>query len=420
MTRRLSVFFILWVAFALHVVAAELPRAEPEDVGLSSDKLAALDAHFQAYVDDGRLAGLTTLIARRGKIAHFQTYGAAEMATSRAMSDDAIFRIYSMTKPITSTAIMMLVEEGKIALEDPVSKYIPAFADVRVFKGTAEDGSVITEPAAREITVIDLMRHTAGLTYGVFGDTPVDKQYRESGLLDPNQNVEAWIAKLAARPLLYQPGKAWVYSFAVDVQGHLVELVSAKSLDQFFEDRIFSPLGMVDTAFYADEARAPRLVEIYGRDKEKGLVPVRDQFSPDFTVKPTMFSGGGGLVSTTADYWRFSQMILNGGELDGVRLLEAETVKAMLSDQLPEGVNGIAGGKQGTGFGLGFAVVTDPAKQGNGTRKGEANWGGLANTVFWVDPKEEIVAVLMTNILPARAYPLRAEFRKHVYDAVVE
>ncbi len=416
---HLLLIFSLWVMPAAW--AEGLLEADPASVGLSSDKLAALEEHFQGYVDSGRVSGLTTLIARKGEIAEFKAYGMADIEAGKAMQKDSIFRIYSMTKPITGVALMMLYEEGKIALDDPVSKYIPGFANPQVFAGVGEDGTTIrTEPAKRAITVLDLMRHTAGLTYGVFGDTPVDKAYKDSGLFEPGQTLATWTEKLVQQPLLYQPGDAWVYSFAVDVQGRLVEILSGQTLDAFFKDRIFDPLGMKDTAFYADAERADRLVQIYDVTKDKGLVPTTSQLVQDYTVKPSLLSGGGGLVSTTVDYWRFAQMMLNGGELDGVRLLKPETVKLMSSNLLPENLPGIAGGKQGLGFGIDFAVVLDPAKQGNGARKGEYFWGGMANTVFWIDPEEELVAIFMTNVLPSSVFPFRGDLRKYVYEAVVD
>lgn len=419
-TRLFHLFFVfsLWAMPA--ALARDVPEADPATVRMSAEKLAALEEYFQGYVDSGRVSGLTTLIARKGKVAEFKAYGMADIAAGKTMQKDSIFRIYSMTKPITGVALMMLYEEGKIALDDPVSKYIPGFDNPQVFAGVDEDGTIRTEPARRPITVLDLMRHTAGLTYGVFGDTPVDKAYVNSGLFEPGQTLATWTDTLAQQPLLYQPGDAWVYSLAVDVQGRLVEILSGQTLDAFFKDRIFDPLGMKDTGFYVDASRADRLVQIYDVTKDKGLVATTSKLVADYTVKPSLLSGGGGLVSTTVDYWRFAQMMLNGGELDGVRLLTPETVKLMSSNLLPDNLPGIAGGKQGLGFGLDFAVVLDPAKQGNGTRKGEYFWGGMANTVFWIDPEEELVVIFMTNVLPSSVFPFRDDLRKYVYDAVVD
>ncbi|WP_262691981.1 serine hydrolase domain-containing protein [Kordiimonas aestuarii] len=418
MLKHLSIFILL-VGLTTTASAADLPEVSPAEVNLSADTLDAMTAHFQAYVDDGRLAGLTTLVARKGKVAHFATYGSRTIESGEPMSEDAIFRIYSMTKPVTGVALMMLYDEGKFELDDPVSKYIPAFKGQRVFKSVAEDGSLVTEPVAREVTVRDLMRHTAGLSYGVFSETPVDMSYRKNQLIGFDQPLSEWAPKLAAEPLLYQPGAAWVYSLAVDVQGYLVEVLSGQPFDVFLRERIFEPLGMHDTGFYVPEGKADRLVGIYDVDKEKGLVPTQNKLIQDFTINPQFKSGGGGLVSTTADYWRFAQMVANGGELDGVRLLQPETVRMMRTNQLPDGVNGIAG-KGVTGFGLDFAVVEDAEAFGGGGKAGEYYWGGMANTVFWIDPTEDIVAIVMTNVLPYGVVDLRTDMRKYVNEAVVD
>ncbi|UTW58463.1 beta-lactamase family protein [Kordiimonas sp. SCSIO 12603] len=409
-----------WAALSASVSAKDLPKVEPEAVGLSSAKLEDLKKHFQGYVDSGKLAGLTTLVARQGKVAHFETYGDQDIAAGKAMGDEAVFRIYSMTKPITTAALMMLWEEGKFSLDDPVSKYLPSFADQRVFAGQDEDGFK-TVPANREATILDLMRHTAGLSYGVFSDTPVDRSYRKNGVFSfgADDSIKTLTEKLGKEPLLYQPGGAWVYSLSVDVQGRLIEVLSGMELDEFFSKRIFKPLGMDDTGFYAEGDEQSRLVEMYALDEKKALVPYKGEFWQDFTVQPGVLSGGGGLVSTTEDYWRFSQMIANGGELDGVRLLKEKTVAMMRTNQLPGNLNGIAGGKQGLGFGLGFAVVQDPSVVKGQTNIGNYFWGGMANTIFWIDPKEELVVILMTNVLPSGIYPLRKDMRNKVYDALV-
>lgn len=397
--------------------AAEMPMAEPQVVGLSVDGLDALSAHFQEKVVAGDLSGLTTLVSRKGKVVHFEAYGHADMASGKTLEKDAIFRIYSMTKPVTGVAMMMLYEEGLFDLDDPVSTYIPAFGNQAVFKAQDETGETETVPVHRDMTIRDLMRHTAGLTYGVFGNTPVDKLYQSGGVLEAGLTADEWIKRLGDQPLLYQPGDAWVYSFATDVQGYLVEILSGMTLDAFFRERIFAPLGMKDTGFYINGDKLDRLVTMYQR-KEEGLEKTADPYFPDYTKKPASFSGGGGLLSTTSDYWRFAQMLLNGGELDGVRLLKAETVAMMTRDQLPDHLEGISGGKRGLGFGLNFGIVKDVSKRGGFGREGEFFWGGLANTIFWVDPAEEVVAILMTNILPQGVYPLSQDMHRLVYQAL--
>ena len=392
--------------------------AAAAEVGLSDEGLASLKSHINGYVENGRLVGATTLVARDGKIAHFETYGQINKEAGTKMSQDAVFRIYSMTKPITGIALMMLYEEGRFDLDDPVSKYLPSFANQRVFSGVNEDGSLKTVPAERQSTIRDLLTHTSGLTYGVFGNTPVDQLYGKAGVFDPKLTLADQTEKLGKLPLLYQPGAAWVYSLSVDVQGRLIEVLSGKSLGEFFQDRIFAPLGMEDTGFSVRPDQLGRFSEIYAPEKDKGLVAYRGDFFGDFTVKPNSESGGGGLVSTTLDYWKFAQMVANGGELNGVRLIRAETIELMRRDHLPDNLKGIAGGTQGLGFGLGFAVVQDGEKQGGHANVGEYFWGGMANTIFWIDPTSDVVAIFMTNILPSGIYPLRNELRDKINGAV--
>jgi len=417
-TQTMLTAVIFAVAAALTPIASANDRATAAEAGMSDQGLAALKSHIDGYVNSGRLVGATTLVSRGGKIAHFETYGQINKEAGTKMSEDAVFRIYSMTKPITGIALMMLYEEGKFGLDDPVSKYLPSFANQRVFSGVNEDGSLQTVPAERQSTIRDLLTHTAGLTYGVFGNTPIDQLYLKSGVIDPNLNLADQTAKLGKLPLLYQPGAAWVYSLSVDVQGRLIEVLSGKSLGEFFQERIFAPLGMDDTGFSVRPDQLDRFSEIYAPEQDKGLVAYRGDFFGDFTVKPKSESGGGGLVSTTMDYWKFAQMVANGGELNGARLVKAETIELMRRDHLPGNLNGIAGGKQGLGFGLGFAVVQDPAKQGGHANVGEYFWGGMANTIFWIDPSSDVVAIFMTNILPSGIYPLRNELRDKINNAV--
>jgi len=406
------IIFLLWAPLA--AAAADMPRADPTSEGMSADALAAIRPHFEAYVDEGKLAGLATLVARHGKIVHFETYGDRDKASGDPVSPDTIYRIYSMTKPITGVALMMLYEEGKFQLEDPVEKYIPGFKDARVFAGEDADGNVTTEPAKRPVTMLDMMRHTAGLTYGVFGDTPVDRLYKKAGLFSPDafpgetDLFAAWTDRLARQPLLYQPGEKWVYSLAVDVQGYLVQLLSGMPFETFLQKRIFGPLGMKDTGFQVTPDKEARFAEIYTRVEDADAIsPARGGLIRDFREAQPYPSGGGGLVSTMGDYWRFSQMLLNGGTLDGVRLLKPETVKLMTTNHLPPAVPSINDVGQTVGFGLDFAVEGD-----------EFYWSGMANTYFWVDRKHDVVAILMTNYVPFGALPLRAEFHSLVKAAI--
>lgn len=415
MIKRLFILIVL-AGFSISTYAVDL--TPPQRMGFSPAKLHELEKHFQGYVDENKLAGLTTLVARRGQLVHLKSYGMMNQDSGKAMTQDAVFRVYSMTKPITGVAMMMLWEEGKFQLDDPVSKYLPAFKEQRVFTGLDRDGKFQTVPAARQMTVRDLMRHTSGLTYGLFGDTPIDRAYRGAGLFAEGVDLKNLVNKLAEQPLLYQPGEAWVYSLATDVQGRLIEVLSGKSLDAFFAERIFAPLSMKDTGFQVRSDQLERFVEIYAVDTEKELTAYRGDMFSDFTQKPIFLSAGGGLVSTTLDYFQFAQMLANGGVHKGTRLLRTSTVDMMREDQLPDNLAGIAGGKQGLGFGLNVAVVKDVEKAGGAGRKGEYFWGGMANTLFWIDPEEDVVAMMMTNILPSGLYPLRNDMRKLVYDAL--
>ena len=406
------------------VATTVLSRTSPESVGLSSERLGRMQAHFQKFVDDGRLAGLTTLVARKGKVAHFETYGMRDMETGDPTKEDTIYRIYSMTKPVTGIAMMMLYEEGHFLLNDPVEKHIPQFKDVKVFAGVNDDGSLKTVPQARKMTIRDLMTHTAGFSYGIFSDTPVDKLYRKA-MEEGEQTNAALIDDLATAPLLFQPGSRWHYSLSVDIQGYLVEKWSGQTLDVFFEERIFKPLGMKDTGFWVPNADKDRFSELYTYSREGKLVPVPP--GGDLTLKqteddkPVWLSGGGGLVSTTMDYLRFSQMVLNGGTLDGTRLLSPKTVDLMTMNHVSHEALTLGGlGGQGLGFGLDFAVVVDPTKSNSVATRGEYNWGGAANTIFWIDPEEEMVVILMTNIFAGGMTSWREELRAMVNQAVID
>lgn len=381
---------------------------------ISSEKLTEMDPFFSSYVDEARLAGYTTLVAQRGKIVHFSAGGMQDIEAEKPMAPDSIFRIYSMTKPITGVGMMILWEEGKFKLDDPVSKYIPAFKDMQVYTGTNDTGAVTTEPAKREITILDLMRHTAGLGYG-HNDHPVEKLYQQAGVWEA-ENLEAAVMRVAELPLVDHPGNQWFYSASVDVQGRLIEIISGQTLDVFFEERIFKPLGMNDTAFYVPKEKADRLAELYGKGEDGTIFLYREEgLYWDVTEPHPILSGGGGLLSTVPDYWRFAQMVANGGELDGVRILKPETVAMMTQNQIPEEIR-----EHTRGFGLNFGIVTDTNRHGEYARLGELYWGGAASTFFWIDPTDDIVAIIMTQMIPHDALPLRNDMRKYVYSALEE
>jgi len=409
-------------------VSGPLPRATPAEVGLDPSRLARIDAHFQRYVDDGRLNGWQLAIARHGRVAHTATYGHADAARSKPFADDTIVRLYSMTKPLTSVAAMMLVERGLLALKDPVARYIPAFGDSQVFTGGSADAPQLV-PQDRPMLVWHLLTHTAGLTYGFQQQDEVDAMYRRAGFewgypegMDLEQCCEAW----ASLPLLFQPGAEWNYSVATDVLGRVVEVVSGRTLEEFFTEEILGPLAMEDTFFTLPDDRRERLADLFIPDPSTGgavLAPAMLAKSD----RPRVFSGGGGLFGTAEDYLRFCQMVLNGGELDGARLLGRHTVGYMARNHLPGDVDLEVYGRplfsettyDGVGFGLGFSVVIDAAANKVPCSEGEIAWGGAASTAFWIDPAESLSVVFLTQLLPSSTHPIRPELKQLVYQSIV-
>ena len=385
--------------------SALAPAASPESVGFDSARLKKLDDAMAKVVAEGRVAGMTTLLARHGKVVDFKTYGKASLESGQPMSKDAIFRIYSMSKPITGVAMMILFEEGKWRLDDPVSRYVPEFKDLKVMVKADKDGKITeVEDMKRPPTMREIMSHTAGFGYGLGDEHPVDKLYREKKVLGAT-GLKEMIDRTATIPLMYQPGTNWSYSSVVDIQGYIVEKLSGQTFGAFLEQRVLKPLKMNDTAFYTGAAKASRLAAVYAFDKDKGkIVEAKQQFSgsmPDYSKPPAMESGGGGLVSTTMDYARFSQMILNKGELDGVRLLSPASVELMGTNAIPKNVllntNGSVGLRfnEAVGFGLDFMVVKDARAAGTLQGDGTMSWGGAAGTWFWVDPANDVIFVGM-------------------------
>ncbi len=404
------------IAFQSH--ADMLARDTPENSGMSSDRLERLSGAMQGLVDDGRLAGITTMIARHGSIVHFGTFGQQNIGKDIPMAEDSIFRIFSMTKPITGVALMMLYEDGLFRLSDPVEKYIPEFKGLVVAAGEDEDG-IVTEPADHPMTIRELMSHTAGLTYGGFSQSAVDTKYREAGVLDTDSTLEDMIHKLSGIPLRQQPGTIWHYSVAVDVQGYLVEVLSGQRFDDFLSEHIFEPLGMTDTAFHVPPDKADRFAAVYTYDEDGTLqAPSQGLGRRNYLEQPNFLSGGGGLVSTTDDYMRFCQMLLNGGELDGVRLLAPLTVELMHRNHLPRDYPEMRAGG-GTGFGLDFAVVMDPVAA-DSISAGEYYWGGAAGTWFWIDPKEDLIFVGMIQQFGQGRPDVRSLSRRLTYQAILE
>ena len=402
---------------------------DPIEVGFDQARLATLDAHFARYVDAGKLAGWQIVVARRGEIAHASVYGSRDLEAGLPVAPDTLWRIYSMTKPITSVAAMMLFEEGRLELTDEVSRWLPEFADVRVY----EKGSALrpyTVPAVEPIRVWHLLTHTAGLTYGFHQTSVVDALYRAAGfdlVPTPGQDLATATRALATLPLLFQPGTAWGYGVSTDVLGRLIEVVSGQSLDEFLADRVFGPLKMTDARWWVDETDASRLAALYTANPQTGQATRFDYLGAAALREPAHLSGGGGLICSAADYHRFSQMLVRGGELDGVRLLGSRTVRFMTRNHLPAGkdlgelsTGGITDTiLDGIGFGLGFAVVDNPVPSRTPTTEGSYYWGGLASTAFWVDPAEDLTVLLFTQLMPSSTYPLRPQLRQLVYSALV-
>jgi CubicO group peptidase (beta-lactamase class C family) len=386
-----------------------LATAKPESVGMSSERLARLGSGMKALIDEGSLAGVVTVVARHGKVVEFEAAGKRDLAAALPMQKDSIFRIYSMTKPITGVAMMMLFEEGKWQL--------------KVY-GTDAGGNVTMNAQAHPMTMRELMSHTAGFTYGFFGNTPVDKLQREADLLNVNNTLDEFIQRVAKLPLNSQPGSEWHYSIAVDIQGYIVQKLSGMPFAEFLEKRIFKPLNMVDTAFYVPADKLKRFVELYGYDKDGKLEVVKGGLNHDYSQKPALSSGGGGLVSTAADYMRFCQMLLNGGRLEGVRLLSPRTVELMRINVLTPTMSIYA---PGAGFGLDFAVYTDPSAAGGYYGKGSYWWGGAAGTWFWIDPVNDLIVIGMIQQLgdfgPSAVHPVpdvRGLSHAYVYQSMLD
>lgn len=403
---------------------------EPREAGFDADRLARIDRHFAAYVDDGRLPGWLIAISRGGKVVHLSTYGQRDIAAESPVEVNTIFRIYSMTKPITSVAAMMLYEEGAFELSDPVSRFIPAFADTRVYvQGSSQ--APLTVPTTEPVRLWHLLTHTAGLTYGFHHAHPVDAMYRAAGFEvggPRGYDLAACCDAYAGLPLLFQPGTEWNYSVATDVLGRVVEVASGQPLDQFFAQRIFRPLGMTDTAFWVGESDADRLAALYAPETHSRRAVPHTRMGKAALRPPDCLSGGGGLVSTAGDYHRFTQMVLGGGELDGVRLLGTRTLRYMTRNHLPGGADLESFGRPifaesafaGVGFGLGFSVLHDPVANKVLSSAGELAWGGLASTAFWIDPAEEITAMFFTQLMPSSTHSLRPQLRQLVYQALVD
>ncbi len=395
--------------------------------GFSLKRLARIDGWMDRLVNDGRLAGLSVTIVRRGQVAYQRCAGLADRERGTPMADDTIVRIYSMTKPLTSLAVLMLYEEGRFQLDDPVSRFLPAFAGQRVCIGGSRSRPE-TVPAERGITVRDLLTHTAGLTYGWMEATLVDALYREHRVdfQTSETSLADMVATAARMPLLCQPGQAWNYSIATDVLGHLIAVISDRGFEDFLHDRILAPLGMVDTSFHVPPDKLHRFAANYAPGPDGGLVLIDDPATSRFTHPRAICSGGGGLCSTADDYMRFCRMMLAGGAHEDVRLLGRKTVELMTANHLAGDMAQMGqkrfseSSTEGIGFGLGFSIMLDPARAQILGTPGEYAWGGAASTAFWIDPREEIAVVLLTQLMPSSTYPIRRELRVLTYQAIVD
>ena len=410
-------------------------EVDPAEVGIDPARLGRLDRHFMRYVDDGRLPGWLITVSRNGRLAHVSAYGQRDMEAGLPAETDTLWRIYSMTKPVTSVAAMMLYEEGAFELADPVSNFIPSFGSARVYTG-GSDQRAVTEPLTEPVRIWHLLTHTSGLTYGFHRVHPVDAMYRAAGYewgAPPGTDLAAACDQYASIPLLFQPGSEWNYSVSTDVLGRVVEVASGQSLDEFFATRIFAPLGMTDTGFCVSEDALPRLAALYGAGPRGNIGRMEQMGRVAVGRPPKLLGGGGGLVSTAADYHRFTQMLLGrpgspGGELDGARLLGPRTVAYMTRNHLPGGADMETIGRpifaesayRGVGFGLGFSTVVDAVVGKVLTSPGEFAWGGVASTSFYVDPAEDVTAMFFTQFLPSSTYPIRPRLRALVAQALVD
>ena len=407
----------LWICLLLisgwMLPAKAQPLTQPEAVGMSAERLGRIGPLMQQYVDEDKLAGILTMVARRGQTVHFQTYGTRNLESGAPMEPNTLFRIYSMTKPITSVAVLMLYEEGHFQLSDPVARYIPSFEGLKVYDADAPDGSKRAD-VQRPMSIRDLLTHTSGLTYGFFSETSVDTLYRETQLFGEDAPLADMVEKLSALPLLFQPGERWHYSVATDVLGYLVEVVSGQPFDAFLQTRIFAPLGMNNTSFEVAPDELDRFAVNYTFDEYGRLIPQDGGTTSSFAAPVRFFSGGGGLVSTASDYMRFAQMLLNGGQLGDVRLLSRKTVELMTANHLDGEF------APGWGFGLGVQVCTNVARTQVLGSEGTFGWSGAANTFFFIDPKEELIAMVWTQLFPYGFYPINNTFKVAVYQAIID
>ncbi len=409
----LTLLLFLFLASTL-VHSKELPRVQPAEVGMSAEGLAKIDGAVNKLIKDKKLAGGIVLVARNGKIPYFKAFGKKSIEDNTPVTEDTIFRIYSMTKPIVSVATMILIEKGKMELDDPVSKYMPELGKLKVYNKEKNVDS------KRDMTVRDLLRHTSGVTYGFLGG-PVGWMYYKEDISNKKHNLKTFITKLSKLPLVCSPGEKWEYSMSTDVLGALVEVVSKKKLDAFLKENIFDPLDMKDTGFYVPKEKQARFADLYNSDDKGGLKRGDPANSSSYLKNPAFLSGGGGLVSTARDYSRFLQMMVGKGKF-GKRILKKKTIRQMTKNQLPDHIPSIAFGKEirdGIGFGLGFNVVYQKSKFAPYAAVGEYGWGGAASTHFWVSPKDKLFVITLEQTMPYN-WNMEIGVKQIIYDAIVE
>jgi CubicO group peptidase (beta-lactamase class C family) len=399
----------------------------PKQAGFSAERLERITDHLNRnYIEPGKIAGCQTVVARHGHVAYHSSLGSMDRERCKPMADDAIFRIYSMTKPITSVALMTLYEQGHFQLNDPVHRVIPEWRNLRVYV-SGESETMETREPERPMTFRHLLSHTGGLIYGGTSH-PVDRMYQQLGLRwGGGETLRSFVEKLAHVPLRYAPGEQWMYSFSTDVCGYLVEAISGKRFDQYLQETIFDPLGMKDTSFSVAPEKVERFAANYQRQPDKTLKLIDDPFTSSYLKEPSFFSGGGGLTGTTADYLRFCEMLRRGGELDGKRILGPRTIQLMTKNHLAGGrdLTQMALGafsetaNEGVGFGLGFAMTLSEVDTG-ALGEGDYYWGGAASTIFWVDPKEDLIVIFMTQVMPSGSFNFRGQLKNIVYSAIVD
>ncbi|HEX2849926.1 MAG TPA: serine hydrolase domain-containing protein [Acidimicrobiales bacterium] len=403
-------------------------QTDPRAAGMDAERLERITEHLQArYVDPGKIAGCQATVWRDGSLAYSRSLGSSDLERGTPVRDDTVWRIYSMTKPITSVALMTLYERGLFQLSDPVHRFLPEWRDLRVAQVGANGDTTLVEPE-RPMSVRDLLMHMSGLTYGGDPSHPVDRRYGEAGVADRSVTLDTFVKKLADIPLKFSPGTRWHYSYSTDVCGRLVEVLSGCPLDEFLATEIFAPLGMHDTAFHIRDDQVDRFAANYMRGPDKSLRLIDDPRASAYQHAPAFLSGGGGLVSTTADYLRFCRMLLAGGELDGARVLGSRTIDLMTDNHLPGGGDlarfalGAFGetGFEGIGFGLGFAVGLGPVASQSIGSAGEYYWGGAASTIFWIDPVEDLIVIFMTQLMPSATFNFRGQLKALVYPAIVD